>query len=105
MACKGTHRRGAYKHALATGGAAIVIGGALNRVFQIMAFGWLYSMGGKRIRVLAAKPNAADTEALMQLVAAGSIRPVIEKIVHWRSWMRRSTMWRRSTRAAKSSSA
>jgi len=71
----------AYKQALVRGGAAIVIGGALKRVFQIMAFGWLYSMGGKRIRVLAAKPNASDTEALMQLVAAGSIRPVIEKIV------------------------
>ena len=70
-----------YKHALAKGGATVVIGGALNRVFQVMAFGWIYSMGGKRIRVLAAKPNAADTEALMQLVAAGSIRPVIEKIV------------------------
>jgi len=70
-----------YKHALSKGGAAIVVGGALNRVFQIMAFGWLYSLGGKRVRVLAARPNAADTEALMQLVASGAIRPVIEKIV------------------------
>ena len=81
LGVQGNASPGAYKHALARGGAAIVIGGALNRVFQIMAFGWLYSMGGKRIRVLAAKPNAADTETLMQLVAAGSIRPVIEKIV------------------------
>jgi len=46
-----------------------------------MAFGWLYSGGGKRVQVIAAKPNAKDTEELMQLVASGSVRPVIEKIV------------------------
>lgn len=81
LGVQGDASPGEYKHALARGGAAIVIGGVLNRVFQIMAFGWLYSMGGKRFRVLAAKPNAKDTEELMQLVAAGWIRPVIEKIV------------------------
>jgi len=70
-----------YNKALTRDGTAVVIGGALNRVLQIMAFGWLYSMGGKRIKVLAAKPNAKDTEELMQLVAAGSIHPVIEQIV------------------------
>jgi len=81
LGVQGDASLGDYKHALTSNGAAIVIGGALNRVFQIMAFGWLYSMGGKRIKMLAAKPNAKDTEALMQLVAAGSIRPVIEQIV------------------------
>ena len=60
---------------------AVVVGGAINRILQIMAFGWLYSGGGKRVQLIAAKPNAKDTEYLMQLVAAGSIMPVIEQIV------------------------
>lgn len=81
LAVQGDASAGAYRAALAKGGAAIIIGGALNRVFQVLVFGWLYSMGTKRVRVLAAKPNAKDTEALMQLVARGVIRPVIEKIV------------------------
>jgi NADPH:quinone reductase-like Zn-dependent oxidoreductase len=71
----------AYKRALNKGGAAIVVGGALNQVFKILVFGWLYSIGGKRVAMLAAKPNAKDTEELMRLVAAGTIRPVIEKVV------------------------
>lgn len=70
-----------YMNALTKGGTVVIIGGALIRVLQIIAFGWLYSMGGKRIQVLAAKPNAKDTEELMQLVEAGLIRPVIEQIV------------------------
>ena len=70
-----------YKQALYKGGAAIVIGGALNQVFKILSFGWLYSIGGKRVAMLAARPTARDTEELMRLVAAGTIRPVIEKIV------------------------
>ena len=70
-----------YRNALAGGGTAVVVGGAINRILQIMAFGWLYSGGGKRVQLIAAKPNAKDTEYLMQLVAAGSIMPVIEQIV------------------------
>jgi len=70
-----------YRNALVPGGIAVVVGGAINRVLQILAFGWLYSGGGKRVQVIAAKPNAKDTEELMQLVAAGSIHPVIEQVV------------------------
>lgn len=81
LAVQGDASPAEYKNALASGGVAVVIGGALNRVLQIMAFGWFYSLGQKRIKLLAARPDARDTEQLMCLVAAGSIRPVIEKIV------------------------
>lgn len=67
--------------ALKPGGSAVIIGGALRRVFQVLIFGWLYRSGGKQIRVLTASPNAKDTEELMQLVSQGKINPVIEHIV------------------------
>ena len=81
LAVQGDASPNSYRNALVSGGTAVVVGGALNRVLQIMAFGWLYSGGGKRLHLLAAKPNAKDTEELMQLVAAGTIQPVIEQVV------------------------
>ncbi len=81
LAVQGDASPSDYRNALVDGGTAVVVGGAIKRVLQIMAFGWLYSRGGKRVQVIAAKPNAKDTEELMPLVADGLIHPVIEQIV------------------------
>lgn len=70
-----------YARSLNSGGVAVIVGGALSQVFGTMAFGWLYADGGRRLCVLAAKANAADSANLAALAAQGQIRPVIERIV------------------------
>ena len=70
-----------YHRALHPGGIAVIVGGALSQVLGTMAFGFLFSSGGRSLRVLAAKANAQDGAYLVQLIASGSIAPVIERIV------------------------
>lgn len=70
-----------YHRALNRGGTAVIVGGALSQVFGTMAFGFLYTSGLRSLRVLAAKANAQDSAYLVQLIADGSIAPVIERIV------------------------
>lgn len=81
LAIQGANSPRELCRALAHGGIAVIVGGALARVFQAMFFGWLYRGDEKRVRVLAARPNAEDTESLMQLVAQGKIKPVIDRVV------------------------
>lgn len=77
----GDRRMRDLRFALATGGIAVIVGGALKRVIQASLFGGLYSTGGKRICVLSAKPDAKNTAELMRLVETGAIKPVIERVV------------------------
>jgi NADPH:quinone reductase-like Zn-dependent oxidoreductase len=81
LAVHGSDTPTAIRKALRSGGAAIVVGGAVMRVLKLMLFGRLFPVGRKPVRAFMAKPNAEDTEQLMRLVTAGIIRPVIEKIV------------------------
>jgi NADPH:quinone reductase-like Zn-dependent oxidoreductase len=77
----GDRRMRDLRFALATGGIAVIVGGALKRVIQASLLGGLYSTGGKRICVLSAKPDAKNTAELMRLVETGAIKPVIERVV------------------------
>jgi NADPH:quinone reductase-like Zn-dependent oxidoreductase len=81
IAIHGDRRPGEYIRALAPGGTAVIVGGAIKRVLQAMLFGWLYSSEKKRLLVLAAKPNAADTSRLMQYVSKDLVKPVIDRVV------------------------
>lgn len=68
----------AHARSLKPGGAYVTVGGALPRLLQTFAFGPLITaVTGKRIRVLALKPNEglSDVDALFE---AGKIAPVIE---------------------------
>ena len=68
-----------YHRALAPGGACVVVGGALSQIFQCMVFGPLLSFGGRRFRLLAAKPRLEDLSTIVKLVERGAIRPVIDR--------------------------
>ena len=43
-----------------------------------MLFGWVLSVGSRKISFLAAKPGQKDLEFIVKLVATGNIRPVID---------------------------
>lgn len=68
-----------YKRVLKPGGIAVVVGGSLSQVFKTLLLGPIMSLGGRKFRLLAAKPNTKDLEFIMRLVEEGSIRAVIDR--------------------------
>ena len=79
LAVNGNHTLQAYRRILKSNGTCIVIVGALWQIFMSLLFGWLLSIGSKKIRTIAAKPVQKDLEFLAKLVEEGKIKPVIEK--------------------------
>jgi len=62
-------------------GAYVMIGGSTARLFQVMLLGPSFSLfGGKRLGLLIHKPNAADQQFMRELVEAGRVAPVIDRL-------------------------
>lgn len=70
----------AQRRALAQGGRSVVVGGSNRSIFPILVVGPLLSLtGDRRAGVLFHRPNPDDLEAVGELVAKGSVEPVIEE--------------------------
>lgn len=80
LAVNGSQSLSAYRGVMAPKGILVMVGGALTQIFSVMLFGWLHSLDGKKMRLLAAKPSAGDLEFIIQLVEDGKVKPVIDKI-------------------------
>jgi len=64
---------------LAPGGAYCVIGGTMPYLLQLGFFGsWFARVKGRRMGVLAHKPNSKDLEVLRELFDEGKIRTFID---------------------------
>src|SRR5512140_2105015 len=61
-AINGSRALSIYKRVMTPKGMLVMIGGGLTQIFNIMVFGWMHSIGGKKMRLLAARPSAADLE-------------------------------------------
>lgn len=68
-----------YRRMMAPKGILVMLGGALTQIFSIMLFGWVHSLGGKKMRLLAAKASVEDLETIIKLVAEGKVKPVIDQ--------------------------
>jgi len=79
LAVNGNYPLRACKKLLNQKGRYVMVGGGLSQVFKTILFGWLISLGSKKIRFLAAKPKQMDLEFIMMLANDRRIRPVIEK--------------------------
>jgi NADPH:quinone reductase-like Zn-dependent oxidoreductase len=79
LAVNGNNPLPAYKRMLAPNGICVMVGGAMPQIVKAILFGAVNSTGGKKIRILAAKPNTKDLEYLIRLVEEGSIKPVIDR--------------------------
>ena len=79
LAINGNRPLSVYKRALAPRGIFVMVGGALSQVIKSLLFGAFLSIGGKKMRFLAAKPNTKDLEFIIQLVEEGKIKPVIDR--------------------------
>ena len=79
VAVNGRRSIGDYRRALRPGGAFVALGGDMRQLLPVVILGPLVSTGGKRVRALSSRPNAADLAALGELLAAGQVRPVVER--------------------------
>ncbi len=69
-----------YRRMLAPRGSFVLVGGGLPQLIKTMLLGPVLSLGDRKMRLLAAKPNAADLETVIELVAAGKVKPIIDRI-------------------------
>jgi len=79
LAVNGNRPLSVYKRALTPKGIFVMVGGALSQVIPSLLFGAILSIGDKKMRFLAAKPNPADLEFIIQLVEGGKVKPVIDR--------------------------
>jgi NADPH:quinone reductase-like Zn-dependent oxidoreductase len=79
LAVNGNRPLSAYWSALAPHGKCVVVGGALSQVIKTLLFGAFWSLGGKKMRLLNAKPGAKDLEFILTLIAEGKVKPVIDR--------------------------
>ncbi len=69
----------AYKKKLTSKGIFVMIGGSLSQIFKSLVFGWLLSLGSKKITSLSAKANQKDLELLAELMKNGTIKAIIDR--------------------------
>ncbi len=70
----------AYKRALRPHGGYFLAGGSVATIFQILLLGpWIRAATGKKIRILAVKPNLKDMVYITELYEAGKVVPVIDR--------------------------
>jgi len=79
LAVNGSQPLSAYRRALAPKGTLVIVGGGLPQLINGFLMGPLLSTGGRKIRLLAARPDAQDLEYVIKLVENGKIRPVIDR--------------------------
>ena len=69
-----------YRRALSPGGNYVATGGAMAQVFQPMLLGPWLSTGGRKMSNLAMKPNKDDLNFIKELIEAGMVVAVIDKV-------------------------
>ena len=69
-----------YKRALRSDGSYFLAGGSVATMLQILVVGpWIRATTGKKVRILAVRPNIEDVEFTKDLIEAGKVTPVIDK--------------------------
>lgn len=79
VAVNGYHPLSAYRRLLASNGTYVMVGGTFPQIFQALLLGPVFSTGSKKMRSLMAKTDSKDLAYLLQLVADGTLKTVIDK--------------------------
>jgi NADPH:quinone reductase-like Zn-dependent oxidoreductase len=70
----------AYKRALRSNGSYFLAGGSVVTMLQILLLGpWIRRTTGKKIRILAVRPNTEDVDFVKELIEAGRVMPIIDE--------------------------
>ena len=81
LAIHGNYPLATYKRLLKPGGVCVVVCGAISQIMKVLLFGRFYSFGSQKIQVLRAKPDAGDLDFVVKLFEAGTIKPIVDKIL------------------------
>ncbi len=79
VAVNGYHPLSAYRRLLASNGTYVMVGGTFPQIFQALLLGPAFSAGSKKMRSLMAKTDSKDLAYLLQLVADGKLKTVIDR--------------------------
>ena len=79
LAINGTYSLLAYKRLLSEQGIFVMVGGSMAQIFKSIFFGWLLSLGSKKMRFLSAKSDPKALEDTAKLLEEGKIKALIEK--------------------------
>ncbi|HKL59586.1 MAG TPA: NAD(P)-dependent alcohol dehydrogenase [Sphaerochaeta sp.] len=79
IAINGNNTLSAYKGILAPHGIYVMVGGSLRQIFTSLVLGPFLSFGSRKFRSLSATPNRKDLEFVIDLVASGTLKAVIDR--------------------------
>jgi NADPH:quinone reductase-like Zn-dependent oxidoreductase len=80
FAANGYHPLAAYKQALTPGGRYVMAGGKARQIFEAMLLGsWMSEKDGRTMGNVSAHIDQNDMLALIELLEAGKVVPVIDK--------------------------
>lgn len=79
IAINGYHPLLAYKRSLTSAGTYVFVGGTFPQIIQSLLFGPMMSLGRRKMRSSAAKPNTKDLAFIMELLQEGKLNPVIDR--------------------------
>jgi len=79
LGVNGNRSLAVYKRSLNPEGVYVMVGGSMGQIFSSLLFGWLMSLGSKKMTSVAAKPNRDDLEFIAKLAEDGIIKPVIDR--------------------------
>jgi NADPH:quinone reductase-like Zn-dependent oxidoreductase len=80
LAINGSYPLILCKKLLKPHGRYMMVGGTMGQIFKAIFFGWILSLGSKKMGFLSAKSNINDLELLLKLAVEGKIKPVIDKV-------------------------
>ncbi|MBK6765327.1 MAG: NAD(P)-dependent alcohol dehydrogenase [bacterium] len=69
-----------FKRTLTPNGIYAMPGGNSKLLLEVMFLGPLHSLGSKKFKMVASKPNKARLQAVKDLIEGGKLHPVIEKV-------------------------
>ena len=79
LAINGNYSLSGCKRILAQNGIYVMVGGTFRQIFKALLLGRFMSFGSKKMLSLSAKGKADDLAFVVDLVAKGKIKPLIEK--------------------------
>jgi NADPH:quinone reductase-like Zn-dependent oxidoreductase len=79
LAINGNYPLLAYWKKLTVSGTCIMVGGSLTQISKFLLFGWVLSLGKKKIKSVFASELNADLKILSDLLETGRIKSVIER--------------------------
>jgi NADPH:quinone reductase-like Zn-dependent oxidoreductase len=79
IAINGYHPLLAYKRSLTSAGTYVFVGGTVPQIVESLLFGPMMSLGTRKMRSLAGKPNAKDLAFIMELLQERKLTPVVDR--------------------------